>query len=59
MLCIDQYRRHSHELFHYFKVIDEEVVNKYIMIEVDLIKYNIKNNNNYGEIRLVNVNLTN
>ena len=59
ILCIDQYGRHSHELFHYFKVVGEEVVNKYIMTEADLIKYNIKNNDNYGEIRLVNIDLTN
>ena len=59
LLCTDQYGRNSHELFHYFNVIDKKVVNKYIMTEDDLVKYNINNNGNYGEIKLVEVDLTN
>lgn len=56
LICVDKYGRSSHELFNYFLVRNEPVINEYIMTEQDLITYNIKNNDNYEEILHVDVN---
>ena len=51
ILCTDKYGRNSHELFNYFLVRNEPLINEYIMTEEDLVTYNIKNDDNkeYGE----------
>ena len=49
ILCTDEYGRNSHELFNFFLVQDDVVINEYVMTEDDLRKYNIKNNDNYEE----------
>lgn len=51
ILCTDKYGRNSHELFNYFLVRNEPLINEYVMTEEDLITYNIKNDDNkeYGE----------
>ncbi len=47
IICTDEHGRNSHELFNFFLVKNEELINEYIMTEEDLIQYNIKNNDNY------------
>lgn len=59
ILCIDKYGRSSHELFNFFLVRTPPTINEYIMTKEDLISYNIKNTDDYEEIRLVNVDLNN
>lgn len=51
ILCTDKYGRNSHELFNYFLVRNEPLINEYIMTKEDLVTYNIKNDDNkeYGE----------
>lgn len=59
IICTDKYGRNSHELFNYFLVRNEPEMKEYIMTEDDLIKYNIRNTDEYEEIRLVSVDLSN
>ena len=49
IFCTDKYGRNSHELFNYFLVRNDVVVNEYIMTEADLITYNIKNTDDYEQ----------
>jgi hypothetical protein len=46
ILCTDQYRRNSHELFNFFLVKEEALINEYTMTEKDLTTYNINNDDN-------------
>ena len=55
ILCTDKYGRNSHELFNYFLVRNDVVVNEYVMTEADLITYNIKNTDNYEVKNIVNL----
>ena len=59
IIAKDQYGRSSHELFNFFLVQNDVKVKEYTMTKEDLIKYNIKNNDSYGEVRLVKVDLKN
>ena len=59
IFCTDKYGRNSHELFNYFLVRDDPKIIEYKMTAQDLIDYNIKNTDNYEEIKLVNVDLSN
>lgn len=59
LICTDEYNRNSHELFHFFKVTNETLINEYVMTKEDLTTYNIKANDTYGEVRLINVDTTN
>lgn len=58
ILCTDQYGRNSHELFNYFLVRNEPKIKEYIMTEEDLVKYNIKNDDDYEVFKLVSVDLS-
>lgn len=58
MLCTDQYGRNSHELFNFFLVRNEPEVREYIMTEEDLVKYNIKNDDDYEIFKLVGIDLS-
>ena len=49
ILCTDKYGRNSHELFNFFLVRNEPVVNEYVMTEEDLKTYNIKNDDDYEQ----------
>lgn len=49
ILCTDKYGRNSHELFNFFLVQNDVEVKEYVMIEDDLITYNIKNTDDYEE----------
>lgn len=55
LLCIDSYGRNSHELFNFFLVKEQDIINEYIMTNEDLIKYNIKNTDNYEEKQYIKV----
>ena len=59
ILCTDKYGRNSHELFNCFLVRNEPEPKEYIMTEEDLKNYNIKNTDDYEEIKLVTVDVTN
>ena len=55
IMATDQHGRNSHELFNFFLVKNSEsnlenhsLIKEYIMTEADLLKYNIKNIDNYG-----------
>ena len=55
LLCTDSYGRNSHELFNFFLVKEEDIINEYIMTSDDLIKYNITNTDNYEEKQYIKV----
>lgn len=59
IICTDKYGRNSQELFNYFWVRNDPEIKEYTMVEDDLKKYNIKNTDDYEEIRLVKTDLTN
>lgn len=59
IFCTDKYGRSSHELFNYFLVRNEPEILEYKMTSQDLIDYNIKNIDEYEEIRLVTVDVSN
>lgn len=59
IICTDKYGRNSHELFNCFLVRNEPESKEYIMTEEDLKNYNIKNTDDYEEIKLVTVDVTN
>ena len=59
IFCTDKYGRSSHELFNYFLVRNESEILEYKMTSQDLIDYNIKNIDEYEEIRLVTVDVSN
>ena len=50
ILCTDKYGRNSHELFNFILVKNPVEVKEYIMTQEDLIKYNIKNTDDYEVI---------
>lgn len=59
IIATDQYGRNSHELFNFFLVKNSEVpINEYIMTKSDLIKYNIKNTDNYEVKYVKTLNMT-
>lgn len=55
LLCTDSYGRNSHELFNFFLVKEQDVINEYIMTNDDLITYNITNTDNYEEKQYIKV----
>ena len=58
ILATDKYGRNSHELFNYFLVTEINTKTKeYIMTKNDLIKYNIKNTDNYETKHIVTIDL--
>ena len=59
IICTDKYGRNSHELFNCFLVRNEPEPKEYIMTEEDLKNYNIQNTDDYEEIKLVTVDVTN
>ena len=50
ILCTDKYGRNSHELFNFILVKNPVEVKEYIMTQEDLVKYNIKNTDDYEVI---------
>ena len=50
ILCTDKYGRNSHELFNFILVRNTVEVKEYIMTQEDLVKYNIKNTDDYEVI---------
>ena len=50
VLCTDKYGRNSHELFNFILVRNTVEVKEYIMTQEDLVKYNIKNTDDYEVI---------
>lgn len=50
ILCTDKYGRNSHELFNFILVRNPIEVKEYIMTQEDLVKYNIKNTDDYEVI---------
>ncbi|EDT25153.1 hypothetical protein [Clostridium perfringens] len=66
IIATDQHGRNSHELFNFFLVKNSEsnlenhsLINEYIMTEEDLLKYNIKNTDNYEVKNIQTLNLNN
>lgn len=58
IIVTDEYGRNSHELFNYFLVKDETIVNEYIVTKNDLLKYNIKSTDDYEEKQIVSLDIT-
>lgn len=58
IIVTDEYGRNSHELFNYFLVKDETIVNEYIVTESDLLKYNIKSTDDYEKKQIVSLDIT-
>lgn len=54
--CSDQYNRSSHELFCSFNVKSYKAPQMYSMTEDDLVKYNIKNRDQYENLKIIPVN---
>lgn len=54
--CSDQYNRSSHELFCSFNVKSYKAPKMYTMTEDDLVKYNIKNKDQYEDMKIIPVN---
>ena len=52
ILCTDKYGRNSHELFNFILVRNPVEVKEYIMTQEDLVKYNIKNTDDYEVVEL-------
>lgn len=58
IIVTDEYGRNSHELFNYFLVKDETIVNEYVVTKSDLLKYNIKSTDDYEEKQIVSLDIT-
>lgn len=58
IMVTDQHGRNSHELFNYFLVKDQTIVNEYVVTKDDLLKYNIKATDSYEEKQIVSLDIT-
>lgn len=58
IMVTDQHGRNSHELFNYFLVKDQTIVNEYVVTKDDLLKYNIKATDAYEEKQIVSLDIT-